>query len=155
MSSRMEEGESPNGLLGMLVEAVRELKALRSLRDRRLEVRVERGCQRGEQGGRGAQDGGGGEGGEEEEEEAGGGSPGEEECIWKALHVLREVSISHSDRVSSWREALRESACILATSPPEGSNHPPAPTGESGPFWSMKSKLSSQDIIIEFHVLLL
>lgn len=146
MCSRVEDAESlsthgEDSLLRMLVEAVQELKALQSLRDRRLEVAVERRCQREEEeGGRGAQDGGGGKGGEEEEEEAGGGSPDEEECIRKVMHVLREVSMSHSDRVTSWREVLRECACILAKSPPEGSNQPPAPTGHSGRFLSIKSK---------------
>lgn len=136
MCSRMEEAESLNalredGLLRTLVEAVRKLKALRSFRDHHLEVAVGRECQRGEEGGRGAQDGGGGKGGEEVEE-AEGRSPDEEECIWKVMHVLREVSVSHSDRVTSWGKALRECSCILAKSPPEGSNQPPAPTGDSG-----------------------
>lgn len=145
----MEEAESLDthrevGLLRMLVEVARKLKALQSLRGRCLEVAAERG--------RGAQDEGRGKGSEEEEE--GGGSPDEEECIWKVLHVLREVSISHSDRVTSWREALRECACILAKSPPEGSNQPPAPTGDSGQLWSRKGKLSSQAVIIEFLVML-
>lgn len=157
MCSRMEAAESLNthredGLLRMLVEAVRELTALRSLRDRRLDVAVERGRQRGEEGGQGAQDGGEGKGGEEEE--AGGGCPDEEECVGKVMHVLREVSISHSDRVTSWREALRECVCILAKSPPEGSNQPPAPTGDSGPLRSIKSRLTPQAVIVEFHVML-
>ena len=134
MCSRMEEAEFLNtyweeGLLRRLVEAVRELKALRSLRDRRLEMKVE--------GGRGAQDGGGGEGNEEEEaggspdeEEEAGGSPDEEECMRKVLHVLREVSTSHSDRVTAWSEALRECACVLTKPPAEGSGAPPAPAGD-------------------------
>lgn len=137
MCSRMEDAESlhthrEDGLLGMLVEAVGELKALRSVGDSRLEVAVERG--------RGAQDGGRGKGGEEE---AGGGSPDEEECIWKVLRVLREVSISHSDWVTSWRGALRDCACILDKPPPEGSSQPPAPTGDSAPFWSIKEEIIS------------
>lgn len=131
MCSQMEEAESLNtreedGLLSLLVEAVRELKALRGLGDRRLNAVVE--------GGRGAQDGGGGKGGEEED--AGGGRPDEEECIRKVLHVLREVSISYSHRVGPWREALRECVCTLATPPPGGSHQPPAPTAGPGWFWS-------------------
>lgn len=149
MCSRMEEAEPLDthrevGLLRMLVEAARELKALRSFRGLRLAV--ERG--------RGAEDGGGGKGGEVEEE-AEGGSPDEEECIWKVLHMLREVSISHSDSVTSWREALRECACILEKSPPECSNQPPAPAGDSGRFWSIKDKLSSKAVIVESYLMLL
>lgn len=131
-----------DGLLGTLVETVGQLKALRSLG----EAAVERGGQ----GGQGGQDGGGGKGGEEEEQ-AGGGGPDEEECIRKAMHVLREVSVSHRDGVSSWREALRECACILATPPPGGSNQPPAPAGESGPVWSGKHEDGFSDVLLSIE----
>lgn len=138
-----------DGLLGTLVETVGQLKALRSLG----EAVVERGRQRGGQGGQGGQDGGGGKGGgeEEEEEQAGGGGPDDEECIRKAMHVLREVSVSHWDGVSSWREALRECACILATPPPGGSNQPPAPAGESGPVWSGRHEDGFSDVLLSIE----
>lgn len=130
MCSRVKEAESLNtpgedGLLRMLVEAVQELKALRSRRDGRLGATVEKGWE----------DGGGGNGGEEEAAE--GGSPDEQECFWKVMHVLREVSVSHSGRVASWRGALRECVSILAASPPEGSSQPPNP----GRFWSRQKSI--------------
>ncbi|TNM93796.1 hypothetical protein fugu_001972 [Takifugu bimaculatus] len=93
----MEEEEFPKdarqeeALLGRLVEAVRGLKALRSLRDRRQEVAAEGGCPAGEEGGGGAGDGGA--------------------------------------RATSWREALRECVCVLATPPPGGSGQQPVLTG--------------------------
>lgn len=144
----MEEAESPEdtcpeeALLGRLVEAVRGLSALQSLRDRRREVAAERGCPAGEEGGRGARGGGGGKG--DEEEEAAGGSPDEEECICKVLRLLRGVSVSHSVRAASWREALRECALVLTASPPGGSDQRPVPTGESGSFWSIRSDAAPQ-----------
>lgn len=142
----MEEAEAledtcpEEALLGRLVEAVRGLNALQSLRDGRREVAVERGCPAGEEGGRGARDGGGGKG----DEEAGGGSPDEEECICKVLRLLRGVSVSHSVRATSWREALRECALVLTACPPGGSDQRPVPAGESGSFWPIKSEVASQ-----------
>ncbi|XP_053199071.1 death domain-containing protein 1 [Scomber japonicus] len=46
----------------------------------------------------------------------------EKECKKKALGVLREVSVFHSNRVTAWREALRDCACILNKTPPGGAN---------------------------------
>lgn len=153
----MEEAESlddtcpEEDLLGRLVEAVRGLNALQSLRDRRREVAAERGCPAGEEGGRGARDGGGGKG--DEEEEAGGGSPDEEECICKVLRLLRGLSVCHSVRATSWREALRECALVLTASSPVGSDQQPVPTGDSGSFWPIKSEVASQDVKVSSHMM--
>ncbi|XP_029696768.1 death domain-containing protein 1 isoform X1 [Takifugu rubripes] len=149
----MEEEEFPKdarqeeALLGRLVEAVRGLKALRSLRDRRQEVAAEGGCPAGEEGGGGAGDGGGGFFGDanvpdghplkgsikySDSDSDSGGKGDEEERIRKLLHSLRGVGISHSARATSWREALRECVCVLATPPPGGSGQQPVLTGDSG-----------------------
>lgn len=140
----MEEEEFPKdarqeeALLGRLVEAVRGLKALRSLRDRRREVAAEGGCPAGEEGGRGAGDGGGGKGDDEER-------------ICKVLHLLRGVSISHSVRASSWREALRECVRVLAAPPPGGSGQQPVLTGESAD--SLKSDdVASRVVKVSSHI---
>ena len=53
----------------------------------------------------------------------------EKECKKKALGVLREVSVFHSNRVTAWREALRDCACILNNSPPGGANQQHQTTG--------------------------
>lgn len=105
------EGQGEGGLLSMLTEAARELEAVR-------------GHRRGGpgRGGGGATEGGLGEGmlssahGEEEEG-----------CMQKVLGALRKLSVSHSDRVAEWREAVGECARMLAECPPEGSvqQHPP------------------------------
>ncbi|XP_062300443.1 death domain-containing protein 1 [Scomber scombrus] len=46
----------------------------------------------------------------------------EKDCKKKSLAVLREVSVFHSNRVTAWREALRDCACILNKYPPGGAN---------------------------------
>lgn len=101
------EGRGEDGLLSMLTEAARELEAVRGQH----------------RGGGDATEGGLGEGmlssahGDDEEEE----------CMRKVLGALRELSVSHSDRVAEWREAVGECARMLAECPPEGSvqQHPP------------------------------
>lgn len=102
------EGRGEDGLLSMLTEAAQELEAVRGQR---------RGGPG--RGGGGATEGGLGEGMLSEEEE--------EECMRKVLGALRELSVSHSDRVAEWREAVGECARMLAECPPEGSvqQHPP------------------------------
>lgn len=139
----MEEEDHPRdarqeeALLGRLVEAVRGLKDLQSLRDRRREAAAEGGCPAGEEGGRGAGDGGGGKGEDKDE-------------VCKLLRLLREVSVSHSVRAASWREALRECVCVLARPPPEGSDQQPVLTGDSGE--SLKRDAASQVVKVQSHI---
>lgn len=122
-------GQSEDQLLFMFTETIRELEVVRRLRDPRSAASDGRRCSREEPGGGegdGAEGGRGGssEGGEEEGEEEGV-AAGEEErrCMQKVLGVLRELSVSHSERVTAWREALRRCAIMLANWPLEGSNH--------------------------------
>lgn len=128
----MDVGQhSEDQLLFMFTETVRELEAIRRLRDPRSAAVGGRRCSGEEPGGvegDGAEGDRGGrrkrgssEGGEEE-----GGVAGDEEerrCMQKVLGVLRELSASHSERVTAWREALRRCAHMLANWPLEGSNH--------------------------------
>lgn len=104
----LDDGRREDRLLRALTETARALEAVRRLRDHR-----KGGPGRG---GGDAIQGGSGEDGEEEEEE----------CMQKVLGALRELSVSHSDRVAGWREALTECARMLAKCPPEGSvqQHP-------------------------------
>lgn len=105
----LDDGRREDRLLRALTETARALEAVRRLRDRR-----KGGPGRG--GGDAIVGGSGEDGGEEEE------------CMQKVLGALRELSVSHSDRVAGWREALRECARMLAKCPPEGSvqQHPSA-----------------------------
>lgn len=126
--------QSEDRLLFMFTEAIRELEAVRRLRDPRSAAADGRRCSGEEPGGGegdGAEGGRGGtrrtgssEGGEEEGEEEGVAADEEERrCMQKVLGVLRELSVSHSERVTAWREALRRCAHMLANWPLEGSNH--------------------------------
>lgn len=130
----MDEAESLDGrrredsLLSMLTETIRELEAVRRLRDHHNGAMYGR-CVR-EAPGRGGGDGvegGSGEGrlsaAEGEKEGAASADEEEKECMQKVLGVLRELSVSHSDRVTAWRGALRECAHMLAKPPPGGSDH--------------------------------
>lgn len=123
--------ESEDRLLFMFTETVRELEAIRCLRDPRSAAVDGRRCSaeepggvegngaegdRGDRGRRGSSDGG-------EEEEGVAGDEEERRCMQKVLGVLRELGASHSERVTAWREALRRCAHMLANWPLEGSNH--------------------------------
>lgn len=144
LNKQMDEAESLDGrrredsLLSMLTETIRELEAVRRLRDHHNGAMYGR-CVR-EEPGRGGGDGveeGSGEGrlsaaeGEKEGEKRGASADEEEkECMQKVLGVLRELSVSHSDRVTAWRGALRECADMLAKPPPGSSDQQhPSTTG--------------------------
>lgn len=136
----MEEAESLDDsrrevrLLGVLDESIRVLEGVRRLREHRYGATWKR---RGKTAEAGRGDGGGTQDGSKEvgsadgeEEERGVGADEEEECVRNVLRALRELSISHSDRVTSWRQALRECARILTECPPGGSKlQPPSTTG--------------------------
>ncbi|XP_067435695.1 death domain-containing protein 1 [Thunnus thynnus] len=118
-------GSREDSLLNMLTETVRGLEAVRLSRDhyngavsgrRRTGEETETGSDEGiysparketESEGKGR-----GRSADEEQEE--------KECKKKVLAVLRELSVFHSNRVTAWREAFRECACILNKSPPGG-----------------------------------
>ncbi|KAM9836600.1 death domain-containing protein 1 [Aulostomus maculatus] len=111
----MDDRESrEDRLLDMLRGAIRGLDAVRRGRDHRDAGASERREEPGS-------DGGGGGGRDDEEREEG-------EWEQKALGVLRETSVSYSARVSAWREALAECACMLLKTPPGGDHqqHPSA-----------------------------
>lgn len=140
----MEEAESLDDsrrevrLLGVLDESIRVVEGVRRLREHRYGVT---GKRRGKTAEAGRGDGGGTQEGSkegvsadgEEEDERGAGADEEEECVRNVLRALRELSISHSDRVTSWRRALRECARILTECPPGGSKQQPPST--TGIFW--------------------
>ncbi|XP_070786242.1 death domain-containing protein 1 [Enoplosus armatus] len=143
VNKEMDEAESLHGrrredsLLNALTETIRGLEAVRRCRDHHNGTVGGKRCT-GEEPGRG-----GGEGiqrGSEEgmlspedgvkgNEERGGNvyeEREEKECKQKVLGVLRELSVFHSDRVTAWREVLRDCAHMVAKSPPGGSDqqHP-------------------------------
>nr|XP_046237533.1 death domain-containing protein 1 [Scatophagus argus] len=127
LDDRRRQGE----LLIMLTETIRGLEVVRRHRDHHNGVLGGRRSRtEGPGRDRGEEIQGGGEEGmlNPEEGEKGGrnADEGQQEkaCKQKALGVLRELSVFHSDRVAAWREALRECACMLAKSPPGGSDQP-------------------------------
>lgn len=146
LNKQMDEVESLHGrrredsLLGVLTETVRGLEAVRRRGDHQDGTMGGRRCTAGggEKAGRGGgeeiqrgSEGGGmpsSEAGEEEDEEGGNADEEREERErrQKVLGVLRELSGFHSDRVTAWREVLRDCARMLYKSPPGGSDqqHP-------------------------------
>lgn len=141
-NKQMDEAESlhdrrrEDGLLNMLTETIRGLEAVRHCRaggtvgGRRCagEEPGEETRRRSEEGTLGtAEDG-------KEDEETGRNADGEreeKECEQKVLGVLRELSVFHSDRVTAWREVLRERAHMFDKSPPGGSDQQrPSTAGE-------------------------
>lgn len=105
----MDGAEGEHGLLGMLTETTRELDAVRRLRDHH----------KGESDGKEEPGGGGGDGMQRGGED---GAGEERECVRKVLEVLKELSVSQSDRMAAWRAALTECAHMLAKPPPGGSD---------------------------------
>lgn len=145
----MDVGEqSKDRLLFMFTETIRELEAIRRLRDPRSAAVDGRKCS-GEEPGGVEGDGaerdrgdrrkrGSSEGGEKEEGVAG--DEEERRCMQKVLGVLRELSASHSERVTAWREALRRCAHMLANWPPEGSNHHHPVTAGTGDYLTVATR---------------
>lgn len=135
-------------LLGVLDESIRALEGVRRLREHRHGAT---GKRRGKTAEADRGDGGGTQEGSKEgvsangeEEERGAGADEEEECVRNVLHALRELSISHSDRVTSWRQALRECARILTDCPPGDSKQQPPST--TGMFWLLNVFNLAQNI---------
>lgn len=143
--------QNEDQLLFMFTETVRELEAVRRLRDPRSAavdgrrclgeepVGVEGDGAEGDRGDRRKR--GSSEGGEEEgEEEGAAGDEEERRCVQKVLGVLRELSASHSERVTAWREALRRCAHMLANWPLEGSNHHHPVTAGTGDYLTVAAR---------------
>lgn len=108
------------GLLGTLAETVQELGTLRRLRDH---ASGEAGRRRFTGGEPGRARGAGIQGGGPEDERKGDSADEEEkECMRRVLRALRELGVSHSDRVAAWREALREWPRVMGNTPPGGSD---------------------------------
>ncbi|XP_051284794.1 death domain-containing protein 1 [Dicentrarchus labrax] len=133
-----------NSLLNTLTQTIRGLEAVRRRRDHRIGALVGGGRCTGEEPGRGGGEEmqrGSEEGmlspaeGQREDEESSRNVDGEreveeEECKKKVLGVLRELSVFHSDRVTAWREVLRECAHMFPESPAGGSDQQhPSTTG--------------------------
>lgn len=62
---------------------------------------------------------------EEGDERRGASADGEQverECKQKVLGVLKEMGVFHSEKVSAWREALRECVSMFNNCPPGGSD---------------------------------
>lgn len=137
--------QTEDRLLFIFTETIRELEAVRRLRDPCSAAVDGRRCS-GEEPGEGEGDGaegdrgdrrkrGSSEGGEEEGEEEGVAADEEERrCMQKVLGVLRELSVSHSERVTAWREALRRCDHMLANWPLGGSNHHHPVTAGTGDY---------------------
>uniref|UniRef100_UPI0037E7576B death domain-containing protein 1 n=1 Tax=Semicossyphus pulcher TaxID=241346 RepID=UPI0037E7576B len=118
----------------MLAQTVRGLKAVRRCRNHHNEMEGGR-KDTGEEDGRGeevqrnmqspgmVEEEGGGDTAAEEQEER--------ECQQKVLGALRELSVLHSDRVTAWREVLRDGVHMLAESPAGGSEELHPSTTES------------------------
>lgn len=120
LKQQMDKAESAehrrreDGLLGMLTETTQELDAVRRLRDHH----------KGEIHGQCMKEPGGGDGAEEGSREE------ERACTLKILEVLKELSVSQSDRMAAWRGALTECVHMLAAPPPGGSDQQhPSTTG--------------------------
>ncbi|KAM9335564.1 death domain-containing protein 1 [Symphorus nematophorus] len=138
LNKQMDEAESLHdrrreaSLLNVLTETIRRLEAVRSCRDHHNGVVGWRRCAGEEPGRRGGEEIQTGSEekmlspaeGKKKDVERGRNTDGE--CKQKVLGVLRELSVFHSDRVTAWREVLRECAHMLAKSPPGGSDqqHP-------------------------------
>ncbi|XP_076581640.1 death domain-containing protein 1 [Chaetodon auriga] len=146
LNKQMDEAESlqeEDGLLNMLTETIRGLEAVRRSRYHhngaaggRGRTGDEPGRGRGEETQRGSEEGMGE--GEKEDEERGGHADEEreeKESEQRVLEVLRELSVFHSRRVTAWREVLRGCACMVAKSPPGGSDqqHPSTTECEATP----------------------
>lgn len=114
VKEKMEQAEpvgarqSEDHLLCTLTEAMRELEAVSVLQSPR---------------GRGAE--AGRHCGEEMHEEEHGGvtaaSGAERRCMQKVLVVLKELSISHTERMAAWSDALSQCVRMLANQPQGGS----------------------------------
>ncbi|XP_044040854.1 death domain-containing protein 1 [Siniperca chuatsi] len=138
-NKEMDDAESLHGsrredsLLNMLTETFRGLEAARRCRDHHNGAVGEKRCTEEEPGrGRGEEIQRWSEEGmlspaecEKEDEERGRNADEEreeKESKQKVLGALRELSVFHSDRVTAWREVLRECAHMPANSPPGDSD---------------------------------
>ncbi|KAI3376382.1 hypothetical protein L3Q82_016863, partial [Scortum barcoo] len=113
-------GRTEESLLNVLTETFQGFEAVRRSRSHRRKCTREGGEET-----QGGSEGGmlGPAGGEEEYEERERNADEEREereCKRRVLGALRELSVFHSDRVTAWREVLRECACMLAKPPPGG-----------------------------------
>nr|XP_019951350.1 PREDICTED: uncharacterized protein LOC109634931 [Paralichthys olivaceus] len=66
-----------------------------------------------------------------------------EECKQKVVGVLKELRVFHSERMTAWREALSECACMLNKSPPRGGDQQDASITD---FFSDTFQSLSEDI---------
>ncbi|XP_035805666.2 death domain-containing protein 1 [Amphiprion ocellaris] len=102
-----------DSLLGVLSETIRELEGVRRRRDPHNVTVGGRRCL-GEETQKGSEEGMLSLAGDAQEDER---SVNKEQ---KVLRALRELSVFHSDRLTAWREALREDPSVLIRCPPGG-----------------------------------
>ncbi|KAM9425722.1 death domain-containing protein 1 [Pholidichthys leucotaenia] len=127
----MDEAKPPystrsgDSLLIMLTETIQWLKGVRHCRDHHNGARGEKKCFR-EEIRRGSEASHLSPAGDERGDKGRGRDDDEEEKEYKmkALGVLRDLSVFHSDRLTAWREALRECVPMLDKSPPRGPDQP-------------------------------
>ncbi|XP_039997492.1 death domain-containing protein 1 [Xiphias gladius] len=128
VNEQMDEAQSLHGrtredsLLNKLTETIQGIEADRRSRVQHKEtVRVRRCI--GEEPGRGREERMPRPAKDEKEDEGRGTGANEEqvekECKQKVLGVLKQLSVFHSERVTAWRDVLRECASMLNKSRPE------------------------------------